>query len=152
MLCVANGTISITASGYEVEDEGWYWVSEPAVITLTFSGTVAGEPGTVITNEACSERTTRSYRDGPMALSMGDPTVPGGGVICDSASVTIIGDDPSPSPSPTPTETPTTPSVVTGLPETGHGGAGTASVLWFAAVASVRLLAAGAGIRIRPRS
>ena len=88
-----GNTLTVTALPASVDMDGWIdYQSGPATITLTFNGIVTGEPGDTITNQACSERTLPTEGDqGPKLLSVGDPTIPGGGVICATASTRILG-------------------------------------------------------------
>lgn len=117
-----NELIVIAVPERVEEEEGWWYdQSAPVTITLTFSGTVAGEPGTNIVNEVCSIRQIEVRRPVRAALSMGDPTIPGGGRICAVANTLIIGDPvATPTTPPSPGTTPTVPPV-TDLPETGNG-------------------------------
>lgn len=89
--------------------------SAPLAITIVIEGTVTAEPGTEIVNEACYERTLpedEPYEPHVAPLAAGDPTIPGGGVICESVS-TMVQNPPVPSPTPT---TPTTPATETPAP------------------------------------
>ena len=88
-----NGnTLTVTALPASVDMDGWIdYQSGPATITLTFSGIVTGEPGDTITNQACSMRTYETNNSRPESITAGDPTIPGGGQICATASTRILG-------------------------------------------------------------
>lgn len=171
--CFTVSGNKITVEARAIDDrETYQFISSPAVITLQFSGTVAGDPGAIIENEACSIRTLWQVRP----LSVGDPTIPGGGEICESAAVQIempaTTATPTPSPTATGTEDPnptattipgtpdassgatsradsdSTTSSVTGLPETGQG-AGAFSSMFMMLVAAVSMLMLAVGLRLR---
>ncbi|MCO5218122.1 MAG: hypothetical protein M9909_04695 [Thermomicrobiales bacterium] len=119
---LVDTTLQVIVRAEPIVEEEWphytYYLAGPVTITLTFSGTVTGTPGTVITNEACSERTRAEGEPQVATLSMGDPTYPGGGVICDAGVTTIIGDDPVPPATPSPTATNPAPTETVPATET----------------------------------
>lgn len=106
----------------------WTGMEEPVgggvEVVLTIEGYFDVEQDTVFVNEACSERMIDIFfgsRPAPTALSMGDPEILGGGVICASANVTVLADVPAETPTetavPTETVTPTsTPATPTETP------------------------------------
>lgn len=95
----------------------WTGMEEPTgggvQVVLTIEGYFEVAEDTAFVNEACSERMIQLiFNSGPVptALSMGDPEIFGGGVICDSATVNVLaqdvpGETPTPSPTPDPTGT-----------------------------------------------
>lgn len=135
--------VSSAVQMFDDSEENWGWHSGPVTITITMKGTVTAAQGETITNEACVERIIQGGGEGPdlAAMNMGDPTVPGGGIICASAVTTVPG--PTPSPSPTPTTVP-----VTRLPETGNGATGSSATLMVLASGAM-LMAAVVGVRLR---
>lgn len=150
--------VSSVMAVFDDSEENWGWHRGPVTITITMQGTVTAAQGETIRNEACVERVIRNGGEGPaLARNMGNPSIPGGGIICAEAVTTIPGPTPTPtqpaSPVASPTIPPTVPPTpttvpVTGLPETGNGGSNSSATLMVVASAAI-LMVALVGMRIR---
>lgn len=121
---VLNGNqLTSGAMAEIIRGEGVYYDSEPVTISLVIEGVVTAPGGSVLVNEACSERMLPEDRRGVELLSMGDPTIIGGGVICDEVTTNVLV-DPVPSPTMTPEPTgvatpePATPGATPTMPAT----------------------------------
>lgn len=102
----------VIVSGAETIKDDGYLESGPATITLIIVGKVTALEGELV-NQACSLRDPVYL----LPVAVGNPAIPGGGLICESVVTTILVDEvepdpdpdpgasPSPSPSPSPTGT-----------------------------------------------
>lgn len=108
---LVDGVLKVTAwpvpgDGEADMEMGYGYISGPVTFTITLSGTVTDEAPDVLVNQASSERRVWLLSIGPMPMSMGDPTIIGGGVIRAQASTNILQDvEPPVTPTPDPTGT-----------------------------------------------